>query len=206
MSSASAVEVRSWVERSRRSLRRQGQQPRRGRDHPPQRTRGDADQRSPARQSQPAQPAPRAQGDAGQVAGIEALPFGVLVFVVGALLAANAWAVVDVRFAVAAAAREAVRAYVEAPDPMAAAALAERAARNTVSGHGRNPERIWLSITSPSGRGWGRCGRVEITARYPVPAITLPGLGGYGEAFEAVATHSELIDPYRAGLPGSASC
>jgi hypothetical protein len=32
--------------------------------------------------------------DSGQVGGIEALPFGLLVFVVGALLVANAWAVV----------------------------------------------------------------------------------------------------------------
>ena len=32
--------------------------------------------------------------DRGQVGGIEALPFGLLVFVVGALLVANAWAVV----------------------------------------------------------------------------------------------------------------
>lgn len=149
---------------------------------------------------------PRARGDAGQLAGIEALPFGVLVFVVGALLAANAWAVVDARFVVAAASREAVRAYVEAPDPVSAAALADRAARDTVAGHGRNPDRVRLSVTLPPGRGWGRCGRVEITARYPVPTLTLPFVGGYGEGFEAVATHSELIDPYRAGLPGRASC
>ena len=33
--------------------------------------------------------------DRGQVGGIEALPFGLLVFVVGALLVANTWAVVD---------------------------------------------------------------------------------------------------------------
>ena len=32
--------------------------------------------------------------DAGQVGGIEALPFGLLVFVIGALLVANCWAVV----------------------------------------------------------------------------------------------------------------
>ncbi len=40
------------------------------------------------------EPAPeRRGGDAGQVGGIEALPFGLLVFVVGATLVANAWAV-----------------------------------------------------------------------------------------------------------------
>ena len=55
----------------------------------------------------------RCRGDAGQVGGIEALPFGLLVFVVGALLIANAWAVVDAKFATDAAARQAVRTFVE---------------------------------------------------------------------------------------------
>ncbi|MGZ4694068.1 MAG: hypothetical protein ACXWA3_10620, partial [Acidimicrobiales bacterium] len=50
--------------------------------------------------------------DRGQLAGIEVLPFGVLVFVVGALLITNAWAVVDAKIAVDAASREAVRTYV----------------------------------------------------------------------------------------------
>ena len=65
----------------------------------------------------PAPPRPargRAGGDGGQVGGIEALPFGLLVFVVGALLVANAWAVVDAKLAVDAAARQATRHYVEA--------------------------------------------------------------------------------------------
>ena len=50
----------------------------------------------------------------GQVGGLEAIPFGILVFVVGALLAASAWAVVDTKLAVVSAAREAARTYVEA--------------------------------------------------------------------------------------------
>ena len=33
----------------------------------------------------------RAHGDAGQVGGIEALPFGLLIFVVGTLLIALTW-------------------------------------------------------------------------------------------------------------------
>ena len=39
----------------------------------------------------------RASGDAGQVGGFEALPFGVLIFVVGVLLITNAWAVIDAK-------------------------------------------------------------------------------------------------------------
>ncbi len=41
----------------------------------------------------------RARGDAGQVGGFEAIPFGVLVFVLGALLITNAWAVIDAKLA-----------------------------------------------------------------------------------------------------------
>ncbi|MBA2283441.1 MAG: hypothetical protein H0W25_19710, partial [Acidimicrobiia bacterium] len=48
----------------------------------------------------------------GQMGGIEALPFGLLIFVVGALLVANAWAVIDAKLAVTAAAREAARTWV----------------------------------------------------------------------------------------------
>ena len=55
----------------------------------------------------PAERVPLLRGDAGMVGGIEVLPFGVLIFVVGSLLVANAWAVVDTKFMVTSAAREA---------------------------------------------------------------------------------------------------
>jgi hypothetical protein len=145
-------------------------------------------------------------GDHGQVAGIEVLPFGMLIFVVGSLLVANAWAVVDARLAVASAAREAARAYVEAPDPNAAHEAATIAARHTVEGHGRNPDRLRLGIEHDGGRPWGRCVRIRAVGHYPVPALTLPWIGGYGRAFLATATHSEIIDPYRSGLAGEAQC
>ena len=68
----------------------------------------------------------RCSGDRGQIAGIEAIPFGVLLFIVGALLVANAWAVIDVKMTVTSAAREAARTYVEAPDHATAVASARR--------------------------------------------------------------------------------
>ena len=45
----------------------------------------------------------------GFVAGGEVLPFGVLIFVLGTLLLVNAWAVIDAKFAVSSASREAAR-------------------------------------------------------------------------------------------------
>ncbi len=142
--------------------------------------------------------------EAGQLAGGEALPFGILVFVVGVLVVANAWAVVDAKLAVSAAAREATRAYVEAPpggDPIAAADAAARAA---VDGAGRDPVRLELT---PLEATFTRCAEVRFEARYQVPALTIPLIGGFGQGFVARATHAEIVDPYRSGVPrGEASC
>lgn len=144
--------------------------------------------------------------DRGQVGGVEVLPFGLLIFVIGALLVANAWGVVDAKLAVTSAAREAVRAYVEAPDGATAASTAEAAARAAIDGHGRDGTRARFDVEHPDGRPYGRCTRAVVVVEYPVPALSLPLVGGYGEAFRVTARQSEIIDPYRSGLPGEASC
>jgi hypothetical protein len=142
--------------------------------------------------------------EAGQLAGGEALPFGVLVFVVGILLVANAWAVVDAKMAVTSAAREATRAYVESPvdaDPMA---RAEAAAREAVRAAGRDPSRVTITALDA---GFTRCAEIRFEVRYPVPALRIPLIGGYGHGFTAVARHAEIVDPYRSGVPrGSRRC
>ena len=136
--------------------------------------------------------------EAGQVAGIEAAPFGVLVFVVGVLVVANAWGVVDAKLAVASAAREATRAYVEAPTGADPLARADAAAREAVRGAGRDPHR--LTLTALEG-DFSRCAVVRFEAAYPVPAIHIPLIGSYGEGFTARAQHAEIVDPYRSGIP-----
>ncbi len=141
--------------------------------------------------------------EAGQLAGVEALPFGLLVFVVGALLVANAWAVVDAKMAASAAAREAVRAYVESPPGSDPAARADAAARAAVAGMGRDPGRLQLSALEA---GFARCAQVRYEARYPVPALTVPWVGGVGHGFWAVARHGEIVDPYRSGLARGSGC
>jgi hypothetical protein len=139
-----------------------------------------------------------APDESGQVAGIEVIPFGLLVFVVAVLLVTNAWAVIDAKMTVASAAREAARAYVEAERAGDAAAAAQVAADEAVRAGGRDAGR--LRLTSPSA-GFARCQRVTFVAEYPVPAITLPWIGGFGHGFTARARHSELVDPYRSGVP-----
>jgi hypothetical protein len=142
--------------------------------------------------------------DRGQVAGIEVLPFGLLVFVAGALVLANAWAVVDAKFAATAAAREAIRVYVESPGALDAHLAATDAARASVAAHGRDPAA--LTLTLEAGNGFGRCQLVTAHVALEVDSVTVPFIGGFGRVFEVQASHSEIIDPYRSGLAGRAVC
>jgi hypothetical protein len=144
----------------------------------------------------------RWRSDAGQFAGIEALPFGVLIFVVGSLLVANAWAVIDAKLAVSAAAREGARTYVEAPPDLdVAAADAQAAAADALEGHGRDPDEASIAVNNPTG-AFERCARITVSVSYRLPAVTLPIIGGYGRGFTVTSHHSEIIDPWRDDLPG----
>ncbi len=143
--------------------------------------------------------------DRGQVAGIEAIPFGLLLFVAGALLIANAWAVIDVKMAVNAASREAARRYVEATDHASGRQAADDAAREALAGHGHNPDRATISGPDDAS-AFTRCNRISFRVSYPVPAISLPFIGGFGTGFTVSSTHSELVDPFRNDVPGEAVC
>jgi hypothetical protein len=139
----------------------------------------------------------------GQVGGLEALLVGSLVFIVGVLIVANAWGVLDAKLAASGAAREAARAYVEAPTASSALVSARAAAALEIGGHGRDPSRMEMRLLAGS---FARCQRVTIEVRYPVPLIRIPLLGSAGAGFVARARHSEIVDPYRRGLTGAATC
>jgi len=141
--------------------------------------------------------------EAGQVGGVEGAIFGVLVFVFGTLVVVNAWAVVDAKLAAGSAAREATRSYVEARSASEAGTSAQRAAEEAIRGHGRQVER--LGLRSVDGR-FARCSRVTLEATYRVPLLAVPVLGRRGAGFTVAARHSEVVDPYRSGLAGEASC
>jgi hypothetical protein len=144
--------------------------------------------------------------DRGVVGGIEALPFGVLIFVVGSLLITNAWAVIDAKMAVTASAREGARAYVESPDVHHGSDTARAAAEQALEGHGRDPTRSEVRITHAADASFARCVRVTVEVRHQVPALSLPFIGGYGPGFEVAARHSEVVDPFRDGLPDDGGC
>jgi hypothetical protein len=145
--------------------------------------------------------------DTGQVAGVEALSFGVLIFVTGALLVGNAWAVIDVKMATTLAAREAARAFVEAGDASHARSDAERAAHEAIQAYGRNPNLLTISGADTT-ESTVRCTAVTFTVSYPAPAIALPFVGGVGEGIVVHASHTELVDPFRDRIDdaGEARC
>lgn len=138
--------------------------------------------------------------ESGFAGGAEALPFGVLVFVIGGLLLANAWGVIDAKLAAYSAAREATRAYVESPIPDYAIQNAQQAAGEAIAGHGRDPSKMRLKIVNDA--NYTRCSPVTFEVSYPVSTISLPWVKGLGAGSITVrAGHSELVDPYRNGVP-----
>ena len=142
--------------------------------------------------------------ESGQVAGVETLAIGLLIFMVGSLLILNAWAVVDARLMVATAAREATRAAVESPNADVAQQRATQQARTSAAGHGQNPDRLRLSASSLDESGFRRCGPVSVTVSYDVPMLVMPWVGGLGHGFTVHATHESIVDPYRdSDLDGS---
>jgi len=133
----------------------------------------------------------------GQVGGVEAVVFGVLVLVLGMLGAATAWAVVDTKVAAASAAREAARAYVESDGSGGAWDEASGRGRDAFAGHGRDPAR--LELTRPGG-AFSRCDPVTVTASATLDLPRIPGVRVVARRITVRASHTEVVDPFRAGL------
>jgi hypothetical protein len=131
--------------------------------------------------------------------------FGLAIFFVGTLLAAYAWSVVETKAATSAAAREAARAFIAAPSEQQGMVAARDAARAALAGRVSDPARA--SVTLVSG-AFGRCQRITISVTYPAPAVQLPFVRTIGPlgGNRVRAEQSDLVDPFRGGLPGVAQC
>jgi hypothetical protein len=137
------------------------------------------------------------------VAGLEALIFGVLVFVFCTLILVNGWAVVDAKFATNAAAREAVRTVVQSPAPGGEASMIASArgpAQLAAAAHGFAPDEVGIerpegaSVLEPC-----RGAPVRLAVEVRVPATLLPGFQTRA-AYVVRSVHEEQIDPFRSGL------
>ena len=148
--------------------------------------------------------------DAGQMGGVEVLPFGILILVTGSLMVVNLWSVINTKMAVNAAAREAAHAVAEAaPTGNGSGDLSadarregERAAIAALTTHfDRSPDQpVAVEIVFPPG-GWRRCARIDVRVTYRAPVIALPFLGSMGPDRDVVAEHHSIVDPYRDSAP-----
>ena len=149
----------------------------------------------------------RRRDEAGQLAGIELLPFGLLVFVVGVLFFAQIWAVFEAKTAASSAARETTRTFVETPAGVGVAeALSDsrNAGLRALMAQGRDPGRATIEPRGPL--SLDRCARATFEVEYSVPIVNLPLLSGFGDGITVRSRHSEIVDPFRDGLRGAASC
>ena len=142
-------------------------------------------------------PATGRQDERGQIGGVEAVAFGVLVLVLGTLGAATAWGVVDTKVAAASAAREAARSYVESNGSDAAWDEAAARGREAFAGHGRDPSAIELPRPVTD---FTRCDAVTVTASTAVDLPRLPGVRAVNRRVTVRATYTEVVDPFRSGL------
>ena len=140
------------------------------------------------------------RGERGQAAGIETIPFGILVFVGGLLLVVNAWAVVDHRGAVDAAASAYLRAYTAAPSLDAGRVAGEDAARRSLGDRRSLADHLVISHPAES---FGPCRVATVTVSMDVPMVRMPFLGEFGETTVSVSA-VDLIQPF-ARTVGSAA-
>lgn len=141
----------------------------------------------------------RPRPDERGVIGFELLPFLILVFVIGTLVFAQAWVVLDAKLATNSAAREATRTFVEQPAGTPngqAIGAALSAGHRAATGHETSRA---TAVTLVSGGRLERCARVTFEATQTIAMLTLPFVGGAG-SMTVRSTHTEIVDPYRDGL------
>ncbi len=144
-----------------------------------------------------------AMRERGQAAA-EVLIVGALTIMTITIVLLRTWAVIDTKFRVEAAAREAVRAYVEAESGAQADVEARRAALSAmgvarIEDVAGDPGRFYVRRG-----GFGRCERVEVMLRWKVPAV-----GAWSVRFGEVTvtgSHTEVVDPFRNQRTGPARC
>lgn len=134
----------------------------------------------------------RHDAERGQMAGIEAVPFGLLTVVLATLLATTLWSTISHRDVVDAAARNYLRSYTASPDAATAATRGARAAHHTADARGVDP--AMLTIFAPRSP-FGPCRQVEVTISMELAALKLPFVGRFGTS-TVTSTQRELIQPF----------
>jgi hypothetical protein len=143
-------------------------------------------------------PQRRCRGERGQAAGIETIPFGILVFVSVTLLMVNAWGIITNQGVADSIAREYLRAYTSADNQPDALRAGRQVARLVADDRGLPPSRVHITDAT----AWGPCAVAQVTVTVDEPEIRAPFLGGFGTS-ELTVTHRDRIDAYRVGVSGA---
>lgn len=136
--------------------------------------------------------------------GFESLPLLVLVFVIGTLVFAEGWTAIDAKLATTSGAREATRTFVESPagmDPGVAAAIAVEAGLSAMEAYSR---RLEAEVSGIGSLSLDRCTRVTFEATATTRFMRLPFVRNTGFTRIVRSSHTELVDPWRDGLQGTA--
>ena len=134
----------------------------------------------------------RRPDERGQVGGVESIPFGVLVFIVGTLIAVNGWGWLSTHRAADSIAREYLRTYTEQRSEAEASAAASDVADIIIESRSISPDRV--TITTPTTHE--PCEIAQVTVAIATPAMRLPFITDLGARTVSV-THIERMDPYR---------
>lgn len=140
----------------------------------------------------------------GGQASAEVLLISATVLMAVLVIIIRTWAVIDTKFRVVGAAREAVRAYVEAPTADRANEDALRAALRAMDRDSLDELPIARDRFFRREGGFERCERIRITVRWEVPAIRA-WIVRFG-AVTVTGTQTEVVDPFRNGRTGPAEC
>ncbi|MBM3662617.1 MAG: hypothetical protein ACKO5A_08105 [Actinomycetota bacterium] len=135
----------------------------------------------------------------GAVGGLEAIVFVALLLIGGSVVATAAWTTLRGQASLDAAAREYLRSYSEAPDPLTAAYRGDRAARRSLRDLGIDEHRV--RILRPDLLSFGPCGLAEVRLELDLPPVPVP----FGDAWPSrtiSVNRLELIDPHREMIPG----
>ena len=143
--------------------------------------------------------AERGRDQRGVVAGAESVLFVALLLVGGGVVAAAGWSSIRSQVALDAAAREYLRAYTEAPDPLTAAHRGEQAARRSLRGHGVDDSRVTLRHADL--RAFGPCALAEVGLELRVPAVRVPFVDEW-RPITVSTRRRELVDIRREMIRG----
>jgi hypothetical protein len=129
--------------------------------------------------------------------GVEVLPIGLLVMTIVTFVVLGAWRVIDAKVATGSAATEAARTLVETFDTRQAA----RAGQAAWVGHGNTESLIAVTFEGAV----TRCGRITAIATTTVEPLRVPLVKSW-TSITVTSRHSALVDAYRNGNSGEASC